>query len=204
MTVEAKEAGLPISLRGRGMSEHTVAQRLREGDDSAQRAPQPQWYAVKTKPNQDRQAQWHLRRLGVETFCPQIRQEKLIRRKRRLVTGSLFPGYLFARFDLDSRFRQVQYAHGVQTLVAFGQRPTPVEVEVIEAIRSTLQEGCLLVAPPSLKPGQIVRIQHGPFQGLEAVFEYRLSDQERVALLLRTLSYQARVVVELAHIVHSC
>ena len=74
---------------------------------------------------------------------------------------------------------------------------------MIEAIRSTLQADGLLVAPPSLKPGQIVRIQHGPFQGLEAVFEYHLSDQERGALLLRTLSCQARVVVELAHVVHS-
>lgn len=152
------------------------------------------WYAVNTKPHQEDLAECSLKRLGVETFCPLLKQMKVIRRKRRVVVAPLFPGYIFARFRLDVHYRSVNYAQGVRKLVAFGQMPTVVDDAIIESIRSRIHDGFIGISSTALTPGQVVMIQQGPLQGLEAIFNQELSDRQRVVLLLRTLSYQARVV----------
>lgn len=160
------------------------------------------WYAVNTKPREELLAQMNLQRLGVDAFLPRLKQQKVIRRRWQTVIGPLFPGYIFARFNIDTHFRAVNYARGVRRVVTFGSVPAAVDEAIIEAIQSQLHEGYVILRPTSLKPGQVVRIHDGPFQGLQAVFERELSDQQRVVLLLQTLSYQARVVVDLKHVVN--
>lgn len=159
------------------------------------------WYVVNTKPHRENLVGQSLQRLGVETFCPQLKQNKPIRGRRQTVKSPLFPGYLFARFNLETQYRAVNYAQGVRKLVSFGPAPVAVDEEIIESIKSRLQDDCVTVQPPSFKPGQAVQIQDGPLQGLEGIFELEMNDHQRVVLLLRMLSYQARVVVDLEHVV---
>ena len=158
------------------------------------------WYAVSTKPLQEKLAAQNMRRLGVETFLPQLKRNKSVLGKRRTVIGPLFPGYLFARFDMDTHYRAVNYTRGVRKVVTFGSVPAKVDDEMIESVKEKLVDGCLNMQPPSFTPGQSVLIQEGPLQGLEAIFEREMDDQQRVVLLLKALSYQARVVVELEHV----
>jgi transcription antitermination factor NusG len=47
-----------------------------------------------------------------------------------------------------------------------------------------------------LKSGQIVRIHKGPFCGFEAIFEEELNGSQRVALLMKTVAFQGRVIVD--------
>jgi transcriptional antiterminator RfaH len=159
------------------------------------------WYAVNTKPRQESLADLNLRRLSVETFCPLLKRERGMRQKRQIVIEPLFPGYLFARFDMDTHFRAVNYAMGVRSLVSFGSNPVVVEDAVVESIQSRLQDGCIFVKPVSFMPGEIVRIEGGPFQGLEAIFEREMNGQQRAVLLLKALSFQARVVVDFEYVV---
>jgi transcriptional antiterminator RfaH len=158
------------------------------------------WYAVHTKPHQEDVAELNLQRLGVETFFPRLKQDKVLRRRRQSVTGPLFPGYLFARFNLDTHYRAVNYAQGVRRMVTFGAAPVSVAEEVIDSIKSRACDGYVTMQPPSFKPGQVVRIHEGPLRGLEAVFEQEMSDHQRVVLLLQTLSYSARIVVNLEYV----
>ena len=159
------------------------------------------WYAINTKTHREDVAELNLQRLGVETFCPQLKQDKVIRRRRQTVIRPLFPGYLFARFNLATHYRAVNYAQGVRKIVTFGSTPEAVDEVIIESIKSRARDGFVTVQPSSFTPGQVVRIQEGPLQGLEAVFEMEMSDHQRVVILLRTLSYQARVVVPLEQVV---
>ena len=161
------------------------------------------WYAVRTKPNQERQAELSVQRLGVETFYPQMKQRRVIRRREQMIIGSLFPGYLFARLNLAVHYRAAKYARGVLDLVAFGSIPAIVDDEIIEGMRARLRDGCLTLPAPALTPGEVVRIQAGPLQGLEAVFEREMSDHQRIVLLLRTLTYQARVVLPFEQVVNT-
>jgi transcriptional antiterminator RfaH len=161
------------------------------------------WYAVHAKSNHERQAELSLQQLGVETFYPRMKQRRVIRRREQMVIGSLFPGYLFARLDMTVHYRAAKYAGGVRNLVAFGSIPAIVDDEIIEGMRARLQDGYLTVPAPSFMPGEIIRIHAGPLQGLEAVFEREMSDHQRVVLLLRTLTYQARVVLPVEQVVNT-
>ena len=160
------------------------------------------WYAVSTKPHHERRAELNLRRLGVETFNPELKERKVIRRVRRVVTVPLFPGYLFAKLDLDKQFRAVSYAKGVRRIVAFGSTPEKVDEELIEAIKVRLNNGEVIAPARVLQVGQTVKIQDGPLGGLHAVFEREMTGQQRAVLLLQTLAYQARVVVPLEQVVN--
>ena len=159
------------------------------------------WHVVHTNPRQEALVELNLQKLGVETFYPQLKQNKVIRRRRQTTIGPLFPGYLFARFNFDTQYRAVNYAQGVRKVVTCGFTPAIVDDEMIESIKSELHNGYVTLQPPQYTPGQVVRIQEGPFQGFEAVFKMAMSDHQRVVLLLRALSYQARVVVDFEHVV---
>ncbi len=160
------------------------------------------WYAVNTKPYREHVADLNLRRLGVETFCPLLKQSKVIRRRRQTVVGPLFPAYLFIRFNYEDQQRAVSYARGVRKIVVFGATPAVVEEDLIDAIKSRLENGYVTVTSPRFTPGESVRIQEGPLCGLEAIFERDMSHHQRVVLLLRTLAYQARVVVPFDQVAH--
>lgn len=154
------------------------------------------WYAVHIKPKQARLATLSLQSLGLETFYPQLKENRVIRRKRSTVVGPLFPGYCFVRFHMASHYKAVHYAHGVRGLVSFGARPAVVDEAAIYAIKSRIEGDYAVLRSPVFKAGQVVRIQDGPFEGLEAVFEREVPAKQRVVLLLKMLSCQARVVVD--------
>lgn len=154
------------------------------------------WYAVRIKPNQGNLVQSNLERLGLEVFCPLLKRTKIIRRKKRQIVGPLFPGYLFARLNIEIHFRSVNYSRGALGIVTFGSVPAEIDESIVELIKSHLEEGCLTVKPPMFRPGEAVRIGQGPLVGVEAIFEREMTDQERVILLLNTLSYQARIEID--------
>jgi transcriptional antiterminator RfaH len=160
------------------------------------------WYAISAKPHQEFLAESNLRNLGVETFLPLLREARVIRRKPQDVTVPLFPGYLFAKFDLERSYRGILYARGVRRIVSFGSAPAVVDEELIGGIKShTVADGVARLGS-AFSQGQLVRIHRGPLHGLEAVFEREMKGEQRAILLLRALSYQARVIVDLKDIVN--
>lgn len=154
------------------------------------------WYVVHTKPRQEAFAASNLQRFGVETYSPRIKQNKVIRRRRTTVISPLFPRYIFACFDFSTQYRCVKYAHGILDIVTFGMEPAVLDDAMIESIKARTVEGFVAIQPSTWEKGQIVRIEEGPFQGLEAVFEHMMSDQQRVAIMLQTLSYHPRIVMD--------
>lgn len=159
------------------------------------------WYAINTKPHQEVVAETSLRQLGVETFCPFLKEGRMIRRKFQEAMSPLFPGYLFAKFSLENGYRGILYARGVKRVVAFGPSPAPVEEGMINGIRARLDNGVLILGS-RFSHGQAVRIHDGLLHGLEAVFEREMKGTQRAVLLLNALSYQARIVVNLRSIVN--
>ena len=156
-----------------------------------------QWYAVNAKPHQEKQAELHIKQCGVECFLPLLKESKIIRRMRKTVIGPLFPGYMFARFDLTEDYRAVSYARGVRNIVEFGSKPAEVDVALIDSIKAKLNNGHVMQTPESWKHGQVVQIQDGPLGGLEAMFVQEIPGQKRAILLLRTLAFHARVVLKI-------
>jgi len=153
------------------------------------------WYAVHTKPRQEKLAELSLKRLGLQTFSPKLKETKVIRWREREIIKPLFPGYIFSKFDARLSLRAVKYAHGVIDVVRFGGKPAPVDEEIIAAIESRMKGGYVQIEP-RFRPGEKVTVESGPLRGFSGIFEREMSGSERVVILLETISYQARFVVD--------
>jgi transcriptional antiterminator RfaH len=158
------------------------------------------WYVIRTKPRQERRAEFHLRQFGIQTFLPLLKQRKAIRRISQMVIAPLFPGYFFAQFDIQKHYRIVSYARGVHKIVEFGLKPAEVNESMIETIKANLEDGYVTLKPERFRKGQIVYINGGPLTGLEAVFVQEMPAQKRVLLLLNTIGFQARLALDVEHI----
>ena len=161
------------------------------------------WYAVRTKPRCEAFAEANLQRLGVEVFLPMLMEGKPMSMVDRKSTMPLFPGYLFVRCAMPAEYRAVCYARGVKDVVSFGAGPSIVDDSIIDSIKGQAVDGIIEIAIGTLVPGKAVRIHEGPLCGLDTVFEKKLNGASRVVLLLKALSYQARVVIDLRGVVNA-
>jgi transcriptional antiterminator RfaH len=156
-----------------------------------------QWYVLRSKPNKELPLWRELNVHGFECFYPQLRLRPVNPRSRKI--RPYFPGYLFVHTDLDqvgpSVLRWMPFSNG---FVTFGDVAATVPENLIQAIRRHVEEinaaGGEKLA--GLKQGDAVKIQGGPFDGYEAIFDARLPGRERVRVLLKLLEVQ-RVSVEL-------
>ncbi len=96
---------------------------------------------------------------------------------------------------MATEFRKVTYAQGVRKVVMFGSFPARVDESIVVSIKARIQNESVRQESSFFKVGQVVRIKKGPFLGLEAAFEKDLSGAQRVALLLKTVAYQARIII---------
>lgn len=156
------------------------------------------WYALQTHALQEERAAENLNAWGVETFAPKYKERRSNPYTGRPVyfTRSLFPRYMFARFDAGCMLRKVWFTRGVAKVVGFGNGPSPVEDEIIELIKSRVGEDGFVQLNEELKRGDKVVISAGPLVTLEGIFERDLEDGDRVLLLLTAISYQGHVTIE--------
>ena len=152
------------------------------------------WYAVHTKPSSEYQTATALQRRGVETYIPEIESPK---HRNGRGKKPFFPCYLFARVDFEvTCLSQLQWTPGLRRIVAFDDRPIPLEDEVINLIRCKLNgvsaDGQLV---HDFHPGETVHITDGPLQGMMAIFEGPSTPAERVRVLLTFLGRARRAHV---------
>jgi len=89
----------------------------------------------------------------------------------------------------------VRYAREVIGIVSFDAPPVD-ELAVNDRLKEWAGEAVDVVTiHPNPKPSDTVEITDGALRGLRAVVERDINDQQRVALLLTTLAYHARIVV---------
>ena len=156
------------------------------------------WLLAYTKPRQEALAEEHLRRQGFEVLCPQLRVQKLRRRKWTWVEEPLFPRYLFVGAGEGVSWGPVRRTVGVASLVGFGGQVAPVPEALVETLRSSAAE------PQHYRPiyqqGQKVRIVAGPFATLAGVFDMA-EGESRATVLLDLLGRQTRVTVRVGEII---
>ena len=164
--------------------------------DVAPAAPDWAWFCLRSQHKHEMVAANYLRRMEqVEVFYPRVRFLQPRYGRRVWVTESLFPCYLFARFNWRDCLGKVQYAPGVQSVVHFGSGWPTVPPEVIEEIRSAMGEEDLCALEDDVSPGDEVEILAEMFRGLRAVVTQVMPARQRVAVLLEFLGRQTMVHV---------
>ncbi len=154
----------------------------------------PAWFCIRTQPKHEHVAAAHLNKdPDVEVYLPRIRFKRATRRGAVWFTEALFPGYLFARFDLAVSLRRVCHTRGVRGVVHFGGRWPIVPPQVVEGLKANLGREPVHVIRQELEPGEAVQIAGGVFHGLHAVITRVMPSRERVAVLLEFLGRQTTV-----------
>lgn len=160
------------------------------------------WYVVQTKPHGEARALENLARQGYEPYLPRILKRRRHARRVDMVKRPLFPRYLFVHMDTArQRWYPILSTFGVTSIIRNGVDPAPVPDGVVEAIRQHEEAGTLVEKPAvlNLSPGAPVEVREGPFADLCGEF-LRLSDKERVVVLLDLLGRKVRATVS-AHAV---
>jgi transcriptional antiterminator RfaH len=156
------------------------------------------WLCVRTQPKREHIAAGQLSRLeGVEVFCPRIRFQRNTQRGKVWFEEALFPGYLFARFDLSTGFRAVSGTVGVRGLVRFSGACAQVPDGIVETLRKEA-DGLIVIPEPVLKPGDRAVMVEGAMRGLQAVVTQVLPGGERVKILMEMMgtAVEAEVPME--------
>lgn len=157
--------------------------------------PGLRWYAIQAKANREREVEKRLSDQNLEIFLPWMRSRKRIGSRFQWVLVPLFPGYLFCKLDIVISGKLARYSPGVKDFLTFGNRIAEVGDEIIQTLRERCPGGVAQIDPVTAKPGDSVRINEGPFAGLEAIFEKTLKGSERVSVLLEILGRQTRLVL---------
>src|SRR5687768_18284515 len=98
------------------------------------------WYAVQPKARQEARAEANLRRWGLETLAPRLREPRPSRSGESFRVTPLFPNYLFARFDAANLLGKVRLTRGIRRVVGFGEYATPLDDSIIASIRSRVTD----------------------------------------------------------------
>ncbi len=142
-----------------------------------------EWYVLKTKPRAEQQVEVLLSLRNAEHYLPMVRS-----RRHRLQTEPLFPGYLFCHLEIPSvKWVEVRSLPGVAYVLSADGKPTPVPEDLVASVRSRVELENAGRASSRFSPGDRVRILRGPFQGLEAAFDKRLSASGRSRVLISLL-----------------
>jgi transcriptional antiterminator RfaH len=125
--------------------------------------PVDSWFCLKAQPKREHIAAACLRQISeVEVFCPRVRFRKSTHRGPVWFIESMFPGYLFARFDFQVFHRQIRQRPGVSGFVQFGERLALLPDALISEIRTRTGTDEIVEISRALEPGEEVEITRLP------------------------------------------
>ena len=152
------------------------------------------WFCIQTQPKHEHIAAAYLQKdCSLEVYLPRIRVRRSTRTGPVWFTEALFPGYLFARFELAACFRRVHHTRGVKGIVHFGEQWPTVPTPAIEELRAAIGAGQIHVIDDQFRPGEAVLVSGGPFHDLRAVVTRVMPGRQRVAVLMEFLGRQTPV-----------
>jgi transcriptional antiterminator RfaH len=151
------------------------------------------WYVIQTKPKKEEEATNYLSTKGVEIFSPLIETFPSRNGRMNKEFKSLFPGYIFGKFDLTQDYPLVRWGRGVKCVLSFGGYPVPLSEEAIQIVRERTDHQGIVRMKQTYQANEVIRIKAGPLKDLVGLFERWVSDSERVRVLLNLIGYQPEV-----------
>lgn len=153
------------------------------------------WFLLQCKPNSAQIAKRNLERQGFKTFLPLEPVSKRVRGRYVDTTRLLFPGYMFVAVTAGGgHWRSIDGTYGVSKLVSFGNEPAVVPHDLITALQASCGSDGTLLPPETLRQGDLVGVQTGPFANLAAEVLSVTPDQ-RVWVLMDMLGGKTKVAL---------
>src|SRR5262245_26639906 len=151
------------------------------------------WAAARAQPQREALAQHFLEQIGYTVYLPRLRAHRVSHGRKVEVRPVLFPGYLFCL--ITNGWWDARWCPGTRGLVMNGGLPCVVSDKVLDEIRKRERNGLVeLPKPPPARPGDRVRVLHGPFAGHGGLYA-GMKARERVEVLLAILGSAHRVTL---------
>jgi transcriptional antiterminator RfaH len=154
-----------------------------------------QWYVIQTKPANEGRVETHLSNQEIAAFLPMLETFRHLNGKMIPKLKPMFPGYLFARLNIQAAYYRVKWTRGVNKILGNGSEPIPVSEKVIQILRQRMGERNVVRLDDDLQEGSVVQFTSGPFKDLMGVFDKKISDGGRVRILLSLIGVDASVQV---------
>lgn len=152
----------------------------------------PLWRVLYVHPRSEKKVLLYCGIGNITSYLPLRAETKVYQRRRVTVEKPVFPGYIFARLDPDSRLAILKSNLIVRIMDTPDQR---LLLHQLAQIRKALKANPALVAVPAIVKGIRVRITNGPFLGIEGVVA-SVKSSGRVALNVDMIGQAIAVEVE--------
>jgi transcription antitermination factor NusG len=154
------------------------------------------WIVVRSKPRSEKIASNGLTNKGIEVFLPIIKKRRQWSDRKKWVEFPLFSGYLFARIELKNSI-YVLNAHGVNTIVKFGDKIVTIDDDVINSIKLALEGGYdLLPMKYYFSVGDQVKVIGGPMEGAIGIVDAKHKKNDRLVIKIDALEQAIAVNIE--------
>ena len=128
----------------------------------------PRWFACHTKPRCEKKFAALLTAESFEHYLPLVESVRNYQKKKRTFLKPLFTGYVFSKIPPTMRTKVYQQDLLVRALWIENQE---LFIRQMEHVRIVVDSGIKATLRPLVKKGVFVRINSGPFKGLEGFVE---------------------------------
>lgn len=150
------------------------------------------WYAIYTKPRNEKKVADKLEAIGIESYCPTITSIKQWSDRKKKVTSPILPSYVFVKLT-EARRNEVFTIPGVVRYVFWLGKPAMIREIEIQALRESLNETYTSFQTASIQKGSTITLEEGPFKGQKGLVKFVSTKKTQVLLeslgLLLTLEY---------------
>jgi transcription antitermination factor NusG len=150
-------------------------------------------FAVKVRTRGEEVVTNKLRQKGFDVLAPTFTELRRYSDRTCRIVSSLFPGYIFVRMEIQSQLRLLT-TDGVSYLVRSGTGCSPLPYYETLAIEALCSESRVCEPCPYLRIGQRVRVESGPFIGVEGVL-IRAQNSRRLVISVEALRSSVSIEV---------
>ena len=142
------------------------------------------WFAIYTRPKNEKKVVAGLEKIGIEVYCPMVKQVKQWSDRKKKVEVPLINSYVFVNIEESDRNIVFEIPGVVRYLFWLG-KPAVIQEQEIEVLRASLKGILSTVEVNEIQPGDNLTISNGPFQGKEGVVSQ--VEKNNIRLVLKEL-----------------
>lgn len=142
------------------------------------------WFAIYTRPKNEKKVAEQLLKIGIEAYCPVVTQMKQWSDRKKKVESPLISSYVFVNLEEKKR-NTVFEVHGIVRYLYWLGKPAIIQDHEINLLKHNLKGILTSVEVEGIQPGDSLTITKGPFQGKEGIVSQ--VEKNKIRLVLKEL-----------------
>jgi transcriptional antiterminator NusG len=158
-----------------------------------------EWFAIWTRSRHEQVVRDQLVRKSIDAFLPTMPRWSRWKDRKKKIDWPLFPGYCFARFDLDDVLPVLKCV-GVVNIVSFDGKPAAIPESELDSIRVLVGSELQYDPCPMIHEGMMVEVTHGALRGVIGRLMRKDAVKARLVLSVNLIGQAVSVEVDAADV----